>query len=239
MSETNEKKDIVEKEFVTFPDVAADVINVLLYQRERMADKDSLMAGPTESVYQGKKKLRNQYEDICKYKFSDGAIHLMYLIANQSRADGKMLLRKAGYTGGIYREQYEGKMKDACPVIEFVLYWGETRWRSNRSIRKMFGKKKISEKEWKYVDNMELFESDMRIVVDFLAEGNGYRSDRKVVHKAALIKMIKVLSGNTDVDDIEDWLEEQESERRTRLRCANYLTNTSGKEEAKARPDAL
>ena len=49
-------------------------------------------------VYQGKKKLRNQYEDICKYKFADGAIHLMYLIANQSRADGKMLLRKAGYT---------------------------------------------------------------------------------------------------------------------------------------------
>ncbi len=85
----------------------------------------------------------------------------------------------------------------------------EIRWRSSRSIRKMFGKKKISEKEWKYVDNMELFESDMRIVVDFLAEGNGYRSDRKVVHKAALIKMIKVLSGNTDVDDIEDWLEEQ------------------------------
>ena len=130
----------------------------------------------------------------------------------------------------------------------------EIRWRSSRSIRKMFGKKKISEKEWKYVDNLELyvfemrrlqketrelFESDMRIVVDFLAEGNGYRSDRKVVHKAALIKMIKVLSGNTDVDDIEDWLEEQESERRTRLRCANYLTNTSGKEEAKARPDAL
>ena len=115
----------------------------------------------------------------------------------------------------------------------------EIRWRSSRSIRKMFGKKKISEKEWKYVDNMELFESDMRIVVDFLAEGNGYRSDRKVVHKAALIKMIKVLSGDTDVDDIEDWLEEQESERRTRLRCANYLTNTSGKEEAKARPDAL
>ncbi len=85
----------------------------------------------------------------------------------------------------------------------------EIRWRSSRSIRKMFGKKKISEKEWKYVDNMELFESDMRIVVDFLAEGNGYRSDRKVVHKAALIKMIKVLSGDTDVDDIEDWLEEQ------------------------------
>ena len=224
MSETNEKKDIVEKEFVAFPDVAADVINVLLYRGEAVVAAENLRPGPTESFYQGKKKLRNQYEDICKYKFADGAVHLMYLIANQSRTDGKMLLRKAGYTGGIYREQYEGKVKDIYPVIEFVLYWGESGWKSSRNIRKMFGKKKISENEWKYIDNLELyvfemrrlpketrelFESDMRIVVDFLAEGASYRSDRKVVHKAALIKMIKVLSGDADVDGIEDWLEEQ------------------------------
>ena len=50
----------------------------------------------------------------------------------------------------------------------------------------------------------------MRIVVDFLAEGDGYRSDRKIVHKAALIKMIKVLSGEMDTEDIEKWMEEQE-----------------------------
>lgn len=53
------------------------------------------------------------------------------------------------------------------------------------------------------------FQSDMRIVVDFLAEGEGYRSDRKIKHKAVLIKMIKVLSGETDTDDIEKWMEEQ------------------------------
>lgn len=49
----------------------------------------------------------------------------------------------------------------------------------------------------------------MRIVVDFLAEGKGYRSDRKIIHKAALIKMIKVLSGETDIDNIETWMEER------------------------------
>lgn len=38
-----------------------------------------------------------------------------------------MLLRKAGYTGGAYREQYEKKMKDTYPVIEFILYWGKAR----------------------------------------------------------------------------------------------------------------
>lgn len=32
MSVSKEKRDIVEKEFIGFPDVAADTINVLLYQ---------------------------------------------------------------------------------------------------------------------------------------------------------------------------------------------------------------
>ena len=49
----------------------------------------------------------------------------------------------------------------------------------------------------------------MRIVVDYLAEGEGYCSDRKIKHKAALIKMIKVLSGEADIEDIGEWLKEQ------------------------------
>ena len=58
-------------------------------------------------------------------------------------------------------------------------------------------------------ETRELFQSDMRIVVDFLAEGNGYCSQRKIMHKAALIRMIKVLSGETDTEGIEAWMEEQ------------------------------
>ncbi len=46
-----------------------------------------------------------------------------------------------------------------------------------------------------------LFQSDMRIVVDYLAEGNSYCSDRKIVHKEALIKLLRVLSGDENVED--------------------------------------
>lgn len=85
----------------------------------------------------------------------------------------------------------------------------------------LFRKRKLSEEEKKYIDNSELyvfemrhlreetrklFQSDMRIVADFLAEGKGYRSDRKIRHKAALIKMIRVLSGETGIDDVEKWM---------------------------------
>lgn len=59
-------------------------------------------------------------------------------------------------------------------------------------------------------ETRKLFQSDMRIVVDFLAEGSSYHSNRKIMHKAALIRMIKVLSGDMDVERIEDWMTEQQ-----------------------------
>ena len=117
MQVTREKQDIVEKEFIGFPDIAADTINVLLYKGRQLTRAEDLRAGPTETVYQvpsaqtrgAKGRIRNQFEDVCKYEMTDGHIRIMYLIANQTRTDGKMLLRKAGYTGGAYREQYEGR----------------------------------------------------------------------------------------------------------------------------------
>lgn len=84
------------------------------------------------------------------------------------------------------------------------------------------GSGKVAKTTWKYVDNMQLhvwemrylpqevrehFQSDMRIVLDYLAEGNGYRSDRKVVHKEATIKMLRVLSGDRNVEDTREILE--------------------------------
>lgn len=226
MKEAKEKKDTVEKEFVSFPDIAADVINVLLYQGKRITKAENLLPGSTETIYQGSKKQRSQYEDLCKYELLDGQINIMYQIANQSRTDGKMLLRKAGYIGGAYREQYEEKTQGIFPVVEFVLYWGIPRWRSSRNTRRLFRRRKLVSEAWKYIDELKLhvfemrhlpeetrklFQSDMRIVLDFLAEGNRYQSQRKIVHKAALIRMIKVLSGETDsIENIEKWMEERE-----------------------------
>ena len=189
-----------------------------------MADQDRMISGPTESIYQGLERLRSQYADLCKYEMLDGRINLVYLIANQSNVDGKAVLRKAGYTGGLYREQYENKMPNLFPVVEIVLYWGKARWRKNRDSRELFKRRQNPEGAWKYVDELkvhvfemrhltkeirELFKSDMRIVVDYLAEGKGYRSNRKIVHKAALIKMINALSGERTADeDVKKWLEE-------------------------------
>lgn len=58
-------------------------------------------------------------------------------------------------------------------------------------------------------ETRRLFQSDMRIVVDYLAEGNGYCSDRKIVHKEALIKLLRVLSGDENVEDTLSMMQER------------------------------
>ena len=221
----SDAKDLVEKDFMAFPDIAADVVNALLYDGEHIVSAAELLSAPTETLYSGNsdKKLSNQYADLAKYEMRGGQIQTMYLFANQTVPDSRMILRKAGYMGGAYREQYEEKISCSCPVIELVLYWGERRWRGARSIRQLFSEHNLSPKVWQYIDNIHLhvwemrhlpqevrerFGSDMRIVLDYLAEGDSYRSDRPVVHKGALIRMIRVLSGDCDVEDIAEQLEE-------------------------------
>ena len=98
---------------------------------------------------------------------------------------------------------------------------GRTETASERALGLSLSVWPIDKKTWKYVDDMQLhvwemrylpqeirerFHSDMRIVLDYLAEGNAYRSDRKVIHKEATIKMLRVLSGDKNVDDTEEIL---------------------------------
>lgn len=221
-----ETNDIVTKNFESYTDVAADIINALLYEGIQEIMREELLASPTESLYQDREsRLYNQLEDVAKYHMVNGHPKAMYLFANQTKVDKAMLLRKAGYVGGEYRRQYEKQNKGLYPVIQLVLYWGKSRWKGVESLHQLLGNEegKIAETTWEYVDNMklhvwemrylpkkvrELFQSDMRIILDYLAEGNDYRTDRKVIHKEATIKMLRVLSGDTNVEDTEAILKE-------------------------------
>lgn len=221
-----EQNDIVTKNFESYADVAADIVNALLHGGNGAVSGGEMLASATESLYADRENiLHNQLEDVAKYHVIDGVPRAMYLFANQTKVDKGMILRKAGYIGGEYRRQYEKQNSGLYPVIELVLYWGKARWKGCCNLRQLIdgGKGKIAETTWKYVDDMQLhiwemrylpkeirerFQSDMRIVLDYLAEGNAYRSDRKVIHKDATMKMLRVLSGDKNVDDTEEILRE-------------------------------
>lgn len=219
-----ELNDIVTKNFESYADVAADIVNALLHDGTVVVTGNEMLTAATESLYaDSTNTLHNQLEDVAKYHVTDGMPRALYLFANQTKVDKGMILRKAGYIGGEYRRQYEKQNHGLYPVIELVLYWGTARWKTSSNLRQLIdgGKGKIAETTWKYVDDMQLhvwemrylpqeirerFHSDMRIVLDYLAEGNAYRSDRKVIHKEATIKMLRVLSGDKNVDDTEEIL---------------------------------
>lgn len=220
-----ETNDIVTKNFESYADIAADIINVLLHEGQRRIKAQEILSAATESLYLDKEDgLRNQLEDVAKYHVINGVLKAMYLFANQTKVDKGMVLRKAGYVGGEYRRQYEKQNPGLYPVIEIVLYWGKSRWKGVCSLHHLLDEEgKATDTMWKYVDDIqlhvwemrylpreirELFQSDMRIIVDYLAQGDAYRSDRKVIHKEATVKMLRVLSGDKNIDDTGETLKE-------------------------------
>lgn len=219
-----ESKDVTQKNLEGYPDVTADILNVFIHGGMQEVQAESLYPAPTETEYAAPgSALRSQLEDISKYEMRDGRIQVQYLLANQSDVDYKMILCKAGYVGAVYREQYDGKVQGDFPVVSLLLYWGKGHWNRNRSIRELCRKSNLSPKIWKLADDIrlhvfemrnllpetrELFRSDMRHVVDYLAEGNSFRSDRPVVHKEALVRLLRALSGDVNVEDTARILDE-------------------------------
>lgn len=119
-----ESKDVTHKNLESFPDVAADILNVFIHGGRQVVKAENLCPAPTETEYAPPGSvLRNQLEDISKYEMDGEKIRVQYLLANQSGSDKGMILRKAGYVGAVYREQYDGKVADSFPVVSLVLYW--------------------------------------------------------------------------------------------------------------------
>ncbi|MCM1541795.1 MAG: Rpn family recombination-promoting nuclease/putative transposase [Blautia sp.] len=204
--------DIPQKELESYPDVFADILNALVYGGEQVVDLRRLSQAGTETRYRDQeRRLRNQYEDLGRYETDgEGNARILYLLANQSRTDSRMLLRKCGYVGGYYRGQYEQQMREICPVMELVLYWGRKRWRTPRSMREFFEGKGIHPRAWRYMDNERIhvfemrhlprevigrFRSDMRIVLEYLADEDGVdQLEQEVSHPAALLELMQALS---------------------------------------------
>lgn len=207
------QKDLSQKDLEFYPDVFADTMNALMYDGKPVVHPENLQPAPTETLYAGAEKdLRNQFHDVSKYEMQGERIKLQYTLENETVCDRKMVLRKAGYEGAVYREQYDKKMKETYPIIGAVLYWGCKKWNAPNNIHNFFRKRNLPKEVLHYVNNVTLqtyemrflpqevrqrFQSDMRIVVDYLAEGKDYvPTNQKLKHPEALLRMLKNLTGD-------------------------------------------
>lgn len=221
------QKDLAAKQFECSPEVFADIINALIFEGERVVFSKDLQPAPTESLYPAVNgELHNQYNDVSKYEIKNSRIAMQYTLENQSEPDYKILLRKAGYEGAIYRQQYDGK--DLYPTITLVLYWGNRAWNASPDLWRLFHREKIHLMARKYIDNVcmhmypmrclskkirQRFQSDMRLVVDYLAEGKEYEpTNQLIMDVEGTMRMLYALTGDIDFINTIERLQECQKE---------------------------
>lgn len=213
------QKDLAQKDLESYPDVFADTINSLLYEGKQVLLPQDLQPAPTETLYHGTEAfLRNQFHDVSQYVVQDGRIKAQYTLENESNASGKMILRRAGYEGAVYRNQYEKQTRDIFPIISSVLHWGKKRWKSPNNLKDLLKKQNLPESTMNLINNIQLrvynmrflsrevrerFTSDMRIVVDYLAEEDKYiPTNQPILHVEAFLRMMTELSDDFRYEEI-------------------------------------
>lgn len=203
------QKDLTEKNLEYYPDVFADIVNALLYQGNQIVNSNELLPAPTETMYYSQRgRLRNQFHDVSKFATKHGVIQIQYTLENETRAARKMIFRRIGYEGAVYRKQFDNRRE--YPFIGLVLYWGRGKWKQPRSVAEYFSSRELPLETWKYINDFHQqvfsmaalprdvrkhFSSDMRIVVDCLAEGKDYKpSGQKILHMEAFLLLMSNLT---------------------------------------------
>ena len=184
---------------------------------------------PTESFYREKEKVHNQFSDVSAYLVKDGEIRLQYIIGNETALEGRQVLRKASYQGGIYRSQLESG-KSVYPVIGMVIDWTRKGTGIPLNLHELLRREGVPEEDLELVDDVKLevyhmnnlpaevrnrFTSDLGFVVDYLNEGNfESRKKQKIIHVEALCEMMEALTEDTRFTDlVEELLAKQEEEK--------------------------
>lgn len=223
------EKDILEKILMSCEDVFADCINVLMYGGRNRLKPEEMYSAPTESFYQGRERMHNQFCDVSYYLMEGGEIRAQYMIGNEMRLKKRQVLRKASYEGGVYRTQLESG-KPVYPVISMVLDWKRKSTRIPRSIHRLLRESGALPEDLQLVDDIRLtvhhmkklpkevrsrFTSDIGFVADYLNDG-GFegRRGQKIVHIKALCEMMEALTGDVRfTDQLEAFIQRQKEGR--------------------------
>ncbi len=205
------EKDISEKQLLEYNDVFADVVNVLLYEGKQVILPETLENAQAISQYKADDSVLHEEErDVAKYwKIGENSISV-FGIENQTDIDADMSLRICGYDGASYRQQLLKNKTERFPVISLVLYFGETRWKKHRSLKERIRipnlldayvndyKINIFEIAWLSDEQIEMFQSDFRIVADFFSQKRKNKqyipSTQKIKHVDAVLKLMSVLT---------------------------------------------
>ena len=243
------EKDITEKVLMSYADVFADCINVLVYNGKRRVRTENLYPAPTESFYRRGRKTHNQFCDVSCYLTEKETIRLQYIIENETKLKKCQILRKASYQGGAYRAQMTSG-KRIYPVIGMVLDWTGKSTRIPLSLHKLLAADGAACEDLALVDEVKLtvwhmrnlpktvrarFSSDMGFVADFLNEGSFEgRSRQKILHGEALCEMMEALTNDTRFTDLIGEMRKKQEKGEEIFMC-EYIDMLEARGEAKGK----
>ena len=213
-------KDATEKILEAYNDVFSDIVNVLLFQGEEVLKADELEDQAPRSYYKADGKVHEIERDVAK-RWKKEQIRLACIgVENQTGIDPDMPLRVIGYDGAEYRAQLlEKENAVRYPVVTLVLYFGHKKhWNQAKSLlervdvpekfRPFVNDYKINLFEIAYLTRkqVELFQSDFRIVADYFVqkrEKNDYTpSAQTMKHVQETLQLLSVMTGDHRFEDV-------------------------------------
>ena len=208
------EKDIAEKHLEALNDVFADIVNVLLFNGNRLMKENELEADTKDSQFKVDGQLHEQERDVSKL-WKNGEVRISIIgFENQTVQDYKMPLRVISYDGASYKKQLlDEDLKKNYPVATLVLYFGyKERWTAPKNLYSCFNvseelkpfvndyKINVFEIAWLDDKTISKFTSDFKFVAKYF-QSKRKNTDFKptgeeIKHVDALLKMFSVLTGD-------------------------------------------
>ena len=208
------EKDVTEKILESYNDVFSDIVNVLLFGGKEVVAPDELEDQAPRAYYKADGKVRELERDVAK-RWKKGNIRVACIgFENQTQADPDMPLRIMGYDGAEYRSQLTDGETSRYPVVTLVLYFGyKKHWDKPLSLKERLSippefepfvsDYKVNLFEIAYLphEQVELFQSDFRIVADYFVqkrekgEHGEYTPDpRQIRHVQETLQLLSVMT---------------------------------------------
>ena len=204
------QKDAAEKLLEDYPDVFADIVNVLLFHGEEMVKAEDLRETGLQSQYKANDgNLHEQERDVAKYWTRGNVKIALYGLENQTMEDRDMPLRIMNYDGASCRSQLLKGSKERYPVISLVLYYGPEEWKAPLTLHEALDtpdwlKPYVSDYRMNLVnvaclseEEVGMFQSDFRIVADFftkMKDPDFVPGKKEIGHVDALMKFFDVFT---------------------------------------------
>ena len=186
------EKDYSLKILEDCDDVFCDIVNNTIFDGQEVLRPEDLERGSGTSQIKFEGLLHGQDRDVIKY-WKHGAIVLAAVgMENQTAIDETMPLRISSYDGAEYKQQVNRRLNEIqqklpltpfYPVITIVLYFGQRHWTGPKSLLECFPnipeklkplvqdyKIHVYELAFMTPEKIQLFQSDIRFVLDFLMQ---------------------------------------------------------------------